>query len=79
MVALGPEDALSYTASGASDLKRGFYSLFIYCDVVEPVDVGDIKAPLLRVVNISGRGLNNKSHLSEHPVRTYSEEAVRHD
>lgn len=55
MVAIGPEDALSYTASGVCDLQRGFYSLFIYCDVVEPVVVGDVKAPLLRVVNISGK------------------------
>jgi hypothetical protein len=55
MVALGPEDALSYTASGVCDLQRGFYSLFVYCDIVEPVVVGDVKAPLLRVVNISGK------------------------
>jgi hypothetical protein len=55
MVAISPEDALSYTASGVCDLQRGFYSLFIYCEVVEPVVVGDVKAPLLRVVNISGK------------------------
>jgi hypothetical protein len=47
MVAISPEDAFSYTASGVCDLQRGFYSLFIYCDVVEPVVVGDVKASLL--------------------------------
>ena len=36
------------------DLQRGFYSLFVY-DIVEPVVVGDVRTPLLRVVNISGR------------------------
>lgn len=55
LVAMSPEDALSYTASGVCDLQRGFYSLFIYCDIVDPVVVGDVRAPLLRVVNIAGK------------------------
>jgi hypothetical protein len=54
-VRMVPEDALSYTASSVCDLQRGFYSLFVYCDIVEPVVVGDVRAPLLRVVNISGK------------------------
>ena len=55
LVVLSPEDALSYTASGVCDLQRGFYSLFIYCDIVDPVVVGDVRVPLLRVVNIAGK------------------------
>jgi hypothetical protein len=36
------------------DIRRGFCSLYIYCDVIEPVVVGDSKVPLLRTVNIDG-------------------------
>ena len=46
---------VSYTAERVCDLQRGFYSLFVYCDVVEPTVVGDFKVPLLRTVNIDGR------------------------
>ena len=45
----------SVTGSNVCDLQRGFYSLFVYCDVVEHVVVGDVKAPLLRTVNITGK------------------------
>ena len=42
-------------ALNVCDLQRSFYSLFVYCDVVEHVVVGDVKAPLLRTVNITGK------------------------
>ena len=45
----------SVTGSNVCDLQRGFYSLFVYCDVVEHVVVGDVKAPLVRTVNITGK------------------------
>ena len=45
----------SVTGSNVCDLQRGFYSLLVYCDVVEHVVVGDVKAPLLRTVNIIGK------------------------
>ena len=45
----------SVTGSNVCDLQRGFYSLFVYCDVVEHVVVGDVKASLLRTVNITGK------------------------
>ena len=37
------------------DLRVGFYSLFIYCNLVEPQVVGNITAPLLRNVHIEGK------------------------
>lgn len=52
---LRPANALSYTASHVCDLNRGFYSLYVYCSIVEPVVVGDVMAPLIRVVNIGGK------------------------
>ena len=45
----------SLTGSNVCDLQRGFCSLFVYCDVVEPTVVGDVKVPLLRTVNIVGK------------------------
>lgn len=47
--------ALSYTATSICDLRRGFYSLYVYCSIVEHTVVGDSKVPLLRVVNVSGQ------------------------
>ena len=34
--------------------NRGFNSLYVYCDAAEAIPVGDIKAPLLRVVDAAG-------------------------
>jgi hypothetical protein len=36
------------------DLRGGFYSLYIYCSLVEPQIVGNVTAPLLRNVHIEG-------------------------
>ena len=36
------------------DPNRGFNSLYVYCDAAESIPVGDIKAPLLRVVDAAG-------------------------
>ena len=44
----------SVTGSNVCDLQHGFYSLFVYSDVVKHLVVGDVKAPLLRTVNITG-------------------------
>ncbi len=38
------------------DLDHGFYSLFVYCDLVEHRIVGNSKVQLLRVVPVEGRG-----------------------
>ena len=36
------------------DLQGGFHSLYVYCNAVEPQIVGDVYAPLLRTVGLSG-------------------------
>ena len=38
-----------------ADINRGINSLFVYCDLLEYVPVGDTKAPLLRTVDASGK------------------------
>lgn len=42
------------TARFCPDLRGGFYSLHVYCDVVEPQIIGDTLAPLLRCVHVKG-------------------------
>ena len=36
------------------DHNREFNSLYVYCDATESIPVGDIKAPLLRVIDAAG-------------------------
>ena len=36
------------------DSNRGFHNLYVYCDAAEAIPVGDIKAPLLRMVDAAG-------------------------
>ena len=43
-----------YNGKVAMDPYRGFNSLYVYCDAAEAIPVGDIKAPLLRVVDAVG-------------------------
>ena len=38
------------------DVNQGFYSLYVYCNLIEPWLVGDSRAPLLRIVPIEGHG-----------------------
>ena len=39
------------TAKFARNLTGNIHSVYVYCDLVEHVPVGDTKAPLLRIVN----------------------------
>ena len=36
------------------DVNQGFYSLYVYCNLVQPRPVGDTEAPLLRIVPVEG-------------------------
>ena len=44
----------STRSSAVADLRQGFYSLYVYCDLAETRMVGDSMVPLLRVVNVAG-------------------------
>ena len=54
-IEMSPLQDVYYTGDNVCDLQRGFYSLYVYCDILEDVVVGDVKAPLLRTVNINGK------------------------
>ena len=40
------------------DLQAGIHGIYVYCDLPHYVPVGDIKAPLLRVVSTAGKAGN---------------------
>ena len=44
-------DEGKYKGKVTLDPNRGFKSLYVYCDAAEAIPVGDIKAPLLSVVD----------------------------
>ena len=37
-----------------ADINSGFSSMYVYTDIVDAQFVGDVKVPLLRIVNIEG-------------------------
>ena len=43
-----------HIADHVADLHQGFYSLYVYCPVVEPRMVGDAFVPLLREIAVEG-------------------------
>lgn len=55
---LGFEAFKNYTETTVSpyiaDINRGFYNLYVYCNICEPQIVGDTYVPLLRTVYITG-------------------------
>ncbi len=46
---------MTVKSSNTCDIEGGLHSLYVYCDVLECVSVGDTLAPLLRIVEISGQ------------------------
>ena len=36
------------------DVNQGFYSLYVYCNLIEPRIIGDSEVPLLRIVPVEG-------------------------
>lgn len=38
-----------------ADPKASFHVMYVYCDLVEPQIVGDVQAPLLKIVTVEGK------------------------
>jgi len=59
---LGYSHNLRYTPEVAKfppDLSGRIHSVYVYCDVLEHVPVGDTKAPLLRMVSTDDKSIGN--------------------
>jgi len=44
-----------FIGENACDVNRGFSSAYVYCNILEHIPVGHTKAPLLRIVSVSGK------------------------
>ena len=49
------DSEMTVKSSNTCDIEGGLHALYVYCDVLECVPVGDTAAPLLRIVEISGQ------------------------
>ena len=51
-VMTGPFSAGDRKSKYPSDIEDGIHNLYVYCDLIEPIAVGNAKVPLLRIVPI---------------------------
>ena len=51
-VMTGPFSAGDRKSKYPADIEDGIHNLYVYCDLIEPVAVGNAKVPLLRIVPI---------------------------
>lgn len=61
------DEPLTFRSNHACDMNRDLNSLFVYCNLLEHVLVGDSKVPLLRIVPISGKHGDNSYITYEKP------------
>jgi len=62
------EEQWQWRAANACDINRGFSSIYVYCNVLEHIPIGDTKAPLLRIVHLSGKSGDNVHKIYEKPL-----------
>jgi len=58
--------ATPWVAEHKMDFGSSVRSIYVYCDVVEHIPVGDTKAPLLRIVNRKSDGDENVHETFNH-------------
>ena len=58
-----------------ADLNAAFPFMYVYCDLVEPQIVGDIQAPLLKIVKVEGK---DGEVVNTHYTRPYYLPVIRH-
>jgi hypothetical protein len=61
------KESMTVKADMACDLQAGIHALYVYCDLLQFTHVGDIKAPLLRVVNSGGEAGDVVTRYYERP------------
>ena len=49
------EVEMNIKSSHVCDIEGGLHALYVYCDVLECVSVGDTVAPLLRIIEVTGQ------------------------
>jgi len=61
------ENGAAITGDMVCDIRGGIHSIYVYCDLLECVPVGDTLAPLLRIINVEGRIGETAHKLYNHP------------
>ena len=66
---IGNETSQTLAIAGdhSCDLQAGIHALYVYCDLLQYTHVGNIKAPLLRVVNSGGEAGDVVTRYYERP------------
>ena len=62
------EEPVPWKALNACDINTGFSSMYVYCNVLEHIPVGHTKAPLLRIVQLSGKSGDIVHAIYEKPL-----------
>jgi len=62
------DNNFEWKAANACDINRGFSSMYVYCNVLEHVPIGDTKASLLRIVRVTDKGGQNVHTIYEKPL-----------
>jgi len=60
-------EKLTFKGDLSCDLQSGIHALYVYCDLLEFTHVGNIKAPLLRVVDSGGEAGDVVTRYYENP------------
>jgi len=55
------------TGDMTCDIRGGIHGIYVYCDVLENVPVGDTLAPLLRIVDVDGHNGDTVCKSFNHP------------
>ena len=61
------QENVTFRGDLSCDLQAGIHALYVYCDLLQFTFVGDIKAPLLRVVNSGGEAGDVVTRYYERP------------
>ena len=60
-----------------ADVNGGFSSMYVYTNIVDAQFVGDVKVPLLRIVNTQGNYGENVNVSFRYAVHTNKGEVIR--
>ena len=61
------KETINIKGNMSCDMQAGIHALYVYCDLLQFTHVGDIKAPLLRVVNSKGEAGDVVTRYYERP------------
>ena len=52
VLGFSPKEVISQTSTAEREADHGFHDFYFYCDIIQPLYVGDALVPLLRIVPV---------------------------